>query len=83
MLQWEELDAGATWPDVCYRAVGKSEYRISHDPEGEHIKFPEPQGKWILVVREMGNNDAETLTHYSPHRTDTAAKLAAQRWENG
>ena len=35
MLEWDEVDPYATWPEERYRAVsGKHEYRIFLDPVG-------------------------------------------------
>src|ERR1700754_1724404 len=68
MLDWDEVDPYATWPEERYRAVsGKHEYRIFLDPEGDHI-FPEPDARkvewWALVIREdMANGVWRHVVH--------------------
>ena len=85
MLEWDEVDPYATWPEERYRAVsGKHEYRIFLDPEGEHI-FPEPDAKkvewWALVVREDMENGVWRHVVHRAKRTLAEVKRDAEQWE--
>ena len=86
MLQWEEVDPYATWPEERFRAVGdKHDYRIIIlDPKGEHIIFPGHKTGvdwWALVVREIGEDGVFHHLHYGAHLTVEAAKRDAEQWE--
>ena len=85
MLEWDEVDPYATWPEERYRAVsGKHEYRIFLDPVGEHI-FPEPDAKkvewWALVVREDMENGVWRHVVHRAKRTLAEVKRNAEQWE--
>lgn len=85
LLQWEEIDAGATVPDVQYRATGDThDYRIFYDPDRKWFTYPDDfTGEWwIVIIREFGEDGIARITAGSTmRRTLAEVQKAAQDWE--
>src|SRR4051794_34479496 len=75
--QWQTVDPNATYPFERYRAIrGRREYRVYYGPEATR----QPALPWILVVREIAEDDVLVHIHHGAYRTDHEARQGAAQW---
>ncbi len=77
MLQWETVDESAIYPFERYKALSdKRECRIFYDPDEAAIQ----ELPWILVVREVGEDDLYWHVYHGNYGTVDEAKGDAEEW---
>jgi len=75
--QWQTVDSNATWPSERSRALaGRREFQVLYGPEASQ----RPGLPWVLLVREIGDNNVFSHIHYGAYRTEIEAQRGGVQW---
>lgn len=80
--RWQTVEGSPSWPNELHFAViGERDFRIIHDPAGEHVLLPEAADShgdwWVLIVRARRQ---EYLHLGAYHTVSQAMQAAARLW---